>query len=189
MNKFFVFLFLFALLISGCTSAKTNTKTEVISPEITPSEKPIEKEIVSPELTVEVAEEKKSNASLVQKENESSQPINLGYSPFEKSKYGEAKSSGKIIFLEFYANWCPICAIQEPEIEDAFKEINNPNLIGFRVNYNDGETDADEISLAKEFGITYQHTHVILDENGNVVVKSLESWSKDKIKEEIEKVD
>ncbi|MBI5051510.1 TlpA family protein disulfide reductase [Candidatus Micrarchaeota archaeon] len=110
------------------------------------------------------------------------------YLPFEKSKYEEAKSSGKIIFLEFYANWCPICKAQAPEINAAFSDLTNPEIVGFRVNYNDDETDDYEKALAKEFGITYQHTHLVLDKNGNVAIKSLESWSKDKIKEELQKL-
>ena len=70
--------------------------------------------------------------------------------------------------------------------EAAFPEIKNPNVIGFRVNYNDSDTDENERNLAREFGITYQHTKVIIV-NGEQSLKSLENWDKDKYIEELNK--
>ena len=110
----------------------------------------------------------------------------ISYVPFEKASYEKARASGKAIFLEFYASWCPTCAQQEPEIETAFKELENENAIqGFRVNYNDNDTDEDEKQLAREFGIAYQHTHVLIDSKGNVVKKELNFWDKQKVLEEL----
>lgn len=108
------------------------------------------------------------------------------YVPFTQSGYDKARSEGKVIFLEFYANWCPVCARQEPKIEEAFASINYSDVTGFRVNYKDSDTDDDERNMAKEFGIVYQHTHVILDPSGNVVSKSGEVWEKDRIISEIQ---
>ncbi len=110
------------------------------------------------------------------------------YVPFEKEFYEKAKSEGKVILLEFYANWCPICARQEPEIEAAFKELSNPKIIGFRVNYNDNDTDKDEENLAREFGITYQHTHILLDSNAKLIKKDLQFWNKEMFKKELNKL-
>ena len=111
------------------------------------------------------------------------------FAPFTKAAYLDAVTEHKVVFLEFYANWCPTCAAQAPEIEAAFKELKNPNVVGFQVNYKDSDTDSDEQDLAREFGITYQHTHVILDSEGNVAKKSTgETWSKDTILSEISKV-
>ncbi|MBI2598405.1 MAG: thioredoxin family protein [Candidatus Diapherotrites archaeon] len=112
----------------------------------------------------------------------------LTYEPFTKEKYDAAKDSGKIIFLEFYANWCPTCSVQKPLIEQAFREINNPSIAGFQVNFNDSDTDADEIALAKKFGVIYQHTHVIVDSKENILLKSLESWSKDTVIQKLNSV-
>ena len=84
------------------------------------------------------------------------------YIDFNKADYDKALKDKKKILLYFYANWCPLCKQEQVHTFAAFNEINDPELVGFRVNYKDSETDADEVSLAKEFGISYQHTKIIL---------------------------
>src|SRR3989344_7353244 len=42
---------------------------------------------------------------------------------FNKSDYEKALISGKIIFLDFYANWCPICRAETPEIHAGFDSL------------------------------------------------------------------
>ena len=120
--------------------------------------------------------------------NDSMMEKPVGYVPFTKAAYEQARLEGKVIFLEFYANWCPICAAQAPELEAAFSELNNPDVAAFRVNYKDSDTDADETGLAREFGITYQHTHIILAPDGTVAKRSQEQWSREDIISEVEKV-
>ena len=112
----------------------------------------------------------------------------VGYVPFTKSAYEQARSDGKVIFLEFYANWCPTCAAQAPALESAFNDLTEPGIAAFRVNYKDSDTDADEQAIAREFGITYQHTHIILDRSGKVAKRSQESWTREQILSEVEKV-
>jgi len=108
------------------------------------------------------------------------------YVPFTKAAYGKAKSEGKVIFLEFYANWCPYCAEQKPINEAAFASVQMPvNVAGFQVNYRDSETDADEEALAREFGITYQHSRVILKADGSVSTKSTGNISEEELIESI----
>jgi len=109
------------------------------------------------------------------------------YLAFDKIEYDKARMANKIILLKFYANWCPSCQAEESEIYSAVNSLNNPNLVIFRVNYKDTDTDSYETELAKDFGITVQHTKVLL-KNGKVALKSLETWTAERYLSEIRAV-
>ena len=57
-------------------------------------------------------------------------------------------------------------------------------MVGFRVNYRDNQTDDAETALARQYGVAYQHTKVAV-KDGQVVLKSPESWQIDRYVEEI----
>ncbi|MEK7617249.1 MAG: thioredoxin domain-containing protein [Patescibacteria group bacterium] len=105
---------------------------------------------------------------------------------FTRAKYDEAYVSDKLVVLYFYANWCPECKKEIPELYTAFNELTTDKVIGFRISYNDNETDDDEVSLAKEFGVAYQHTKVFI-KNGQRILKSPETWEKQRYLDEIQK--
>ena len=105
---------------------------------------------------------------------------------FKKADYDAALKTDKLIALYFYANWCPICKAEFPQMQTAFNELTADNVIGFRVNYNDDETDADEKALAREFGVPYQHTKVFV-KGGERILKSPESWDQSRYITEINK--
>ena len=69
----------------------------------------------------------------------------------------------------------------------AFNEFTDKGVVGFRVNYNDDETDADEKNLAREFGVAYQHTKVLV-KDGQRVLKSQETWTKARYLDELNKL-
>ena len=69
-------------------------------------------------------------------------------------------------------------------IPTPINELNKENIVGFRVNYNDNETDEYEKQLAKDFGITYQHSRVII-KNGVVILTDNTSWNKDRFLKEL----
>lgn len=105
---------------------------------------------------------------------------------FKKEDYEKALSENKVIVLNFYANWCPICRAEEPAIHQGFNSLSSDKVIGFRVNFNDSDTDKDEEALGKEFKIPYQHSKVIL-KNGKEFSRSLDSWDKSTFDSEISK--
>ena len=106
---------------------------------------------------------------------------------FNREDYEKALESDKIIFLDFYANWCPICRAEEPEISDGFDSLTTDKLVGFRVNFNDSDTDSDEKQLAKDFNVPYQHTKIFL-KNGKEISRSVDQWDKDQFVKEINKI-
>ena len=105
---------------------------------------------------------------------------------FTKADYDAALKTDKLVVLYFYANWCPICKAEFPKMQEAFNELDTDRVIGFRVNYNDNQTDKDEENLAREFGIAYQHTKVFV-KNGERILKSPEGWDKNRYFQEINK--
>jgi len=105
---------------------------------------------------------------------------------YNNTDYEAAVKSDKLVALYFTANWCPICKVEIPNLYAAFNELATDKVVGFRVDYNDSDTDADEKNLARELGVVYQHTKIFL-KNGKQVLKSPESWSKERNLSEITK--
>ena len=105
---------------------------------------------------------------------------------FNSADYAQALASNKLVVVYFYANWCPECRVEFPVAEQAFNELTSDQVIGFRVNYNDDQTDAAEKALAQEYGVAYQHTKVFV-KNGQRLLKSPETWTKERYLAEITK--
>jgi thiol-disulfide isomerase/thioredoxin len=103
---------------------------------------------------------------------------------FVKSDYDAALQTDKLVVLYFYATWCPICAAELPRLYGAFDELSTDRVVGFRVNYNDGDTDDDERELARAHGVAYQHTKVFV-RNGQRVYKAPDAWDKARYLSEI----
>ena len=104
---------------------------------------------------------------------------------FDKESYDAALNEGKYVFLDFYANWCPICKAEEPEIKAAFNELSTGNVVGFRVNYNDDQTDENEKALAKKLGVAYQHTKIVVAPDEKVASRTLKQQSKQEVLDQI----
>ncbi len=108
------------------------------------------------------------------------------YLEFNQADYEKAQKEGKIVFLDFYANWCPICRAEAPEIHSGFDSLTTDKIVGFRVNFKDSDTDENEKKLAEKYEIPYQHTKVIL-KGGQQVLKSGDQWDKETFTNEINK--
>ncbi len=109
------------------------------------------------------------------------------YLEFNKEDYDKALKENKKILLYFYASWCPLCKKEQPETMAAFNELKDPNLVGFRVHYNDGEDNNDAKALAQQFQVPYQHTKVII-KDGKQVLKAPDSWDRQRYLTELSKI-
>lgn len=86
------------------------------------------------------------------------------YIPFSSSTLNKFANSRRVLF--FYADWCPTCKVANEEFLQK-TELIPTDVTLIRVNYNDSQTDQEEKDLAKKYGITYQHTFVQIDAQGN----------------------
>lgn len=93
---------------------------------------------------------------------------NARYLPFSPGVYLQAANQRRVLF--FYANWCPTCRPADQNFQANLDEIPD-DVVVIRVNYNDSETDQTEQELAEQYNITYQHTFVQLDDQGNPVAQ------------------
>ncbi len=90
------------------------------------------------------------------------------YLPYTQAAYDSAQ--GKRVVLYFYATWCPSCKVANAEFLASPEKIPE-DVIVLRINYNDPDTDKGEKDLARKYGITYQHTFVIIDKDGKEITK------------------
>lgn len=93
------------------------------------------------------------------------------YTSYDPAKLAGAEH-GKVV-LFFHAPWCPTCR----EANKNFEAAQAPDgLTLLKVDYdNSGE-------LKKKYGITYQHTYVQVDKDGNLLKKWSGSTNYDEIK-------
>jgi len=136
----------------------------------------------------------KNESAMMEKEAESgavmeakAEKLASNYYRYDPSTY-EQLSREKLVFFNFRANWCPICNSERPGILAAFNEMDYGDVVGFEVHYNDPETKDFDNELIRKYQVAYQHTKIILDKDGNQVIKTLEFFDKERVKSEIEKV-
>ncbi len=107
------------------------------------------------------------------------------YYRYDPVAYQNALAEKKVVYLYFYANWCPICKASRPKILDAFNKINYDDVVGFEVHYNDDEVKDFDKDITRSYQIPYQHTTVISKNRGEVY-RSLQELSTDEIIKELE---
>lgn len=86
------------------------------------------------------------------------------YEAYSADKIARAETGDVVLF--FHASWCPSCRGLNSSIEGNLKSIPEGVTIL--------KTDYDkETELKKKYGVTYQHTLVQVDRDGNMIKK----WS------------
>lgn len=88
-----------------------------------------------------------------------------------KDQYGVTHSlenyKGKVIFLNFWATWCPPCKKEMPDIENIYKEYgeNKKDVVILGVN---SEKENEAKKFLKDKGYTFP---TVIDENSEVMRK------------------
>jgi thiol-disulfide isomerase/thioredoxin len=84
------------------------------------------------------------------------------YLPYSSDKVAMAGSGDVVLF--FKASWCPTCKALDTNIKSNLKDIPS-GLTILEVDY---DNSAD---LKVKYGVTYQHTFVQVDKDGNLIKK------------------
>ena len=104
--------------------------------------------------------------------------INMSVVSFNKDDLQNVKNSGKIILLDFYADWCGPCRMLSPVVDEFAEE--NPDFVVGKINVD------KEPELSEEFGVSSIPMLVVM-KDGKILNKSVGAKSKQQILEMIEK--
>lgn len=170
------------VFLAGCTQAvQKETMTE---PEAMMEKDAIMEKETAPEAMMDgewTAEEK---AAMEQEHAETM--MTSGYQDYNKELFDKAQSEGKLIVLDFAANWCPACQAEGPEIRKGVEQLNSDKIVVFKVHYKDDQTTEEHTALAKQYQIPYQHTKVVL-KDGRMVAKNPQAWTAEDFVKEVSK--
>jgi len=94
---------------------------------------------------------------------------------------------GKVVFINFWASWCPPCIAEMPGVNEMYQQLRNDSSIAFVfINLDDTSEKGKEFLNKKHFDIPLQRadsfiptdlyegslpTTVILDRQGRIVMK------------------
>ena len=92
----------------------------------------------------------------------SAQNQTASYIDYSQENFANAIGKKRVYF--FHAKWCPTCKAANEEFLSRASEIP-ADVVLFKTDYD------TERELKKKYTITYQHTFVLVDENGNELKK------------------
>jgi cytochrome c biogenesis protein CcmG, thiol:disulfide interchange protein DsbE len=92
---------------------------------------------------------------------------------------------GKVLYIDFWASWCPPCKESLPWIAELKNKVNNPNFEVITINVDEHKDDAlkmvkdlgitslkvfydAEGKLAESFGVSTMPSSFIVDEKGTI---------------------
>ena len=82
------------------------------------------------------------------------------YLDYSETTYAENSDKKRVLF--FHAKWCPTCRVAETEFLKRLDEIPE-DVVVLKTDYD------QETALKSKYGITYQHTFVEVDAQGNTL--------------------
>jgi len=78
---------------------------------------------------------------------------------------------GKVVFLNFWATWCPPCVLEMPTMEELHREFGGKGLVILAVNFREGPEQVK--AFLKEHQLTFT---TLLDPKGKVF-ELYQAWS------------
>ncbi|MBY0539374.1 thioredoxin family protein [Patescibacteria group bacterium] len=107
----------------------------------------------------------KDGEAMMEKTDEGAMMSAGSYEAYAPEKLAKAQNGDVVLF--FRAAWCPTCRALDADIRANLGAIP-ANVTILDVNYD------DSTALKQKYGVTYQHTFVQVDANGNQIAK----WTK-----------
>lgn len=150
---------MFVLIVGGIYSSKSSKNDGAMTKEEIEQKTMAEKEaMMQKDDSV-----KKEDTSMMEK---SDTMMKAGsYEAYTPEKVALASSTHDVV-LFFRASWCPTCRAVDSDIRANLSKIPSELAI-LDVNYD------DSLQLKQKYGVTYQHTFVQVDKDGNLIKK----WS------------
>lgn len=143
-------LLFFAMLIVGCSTTPNSPASNLI-------ETQQESNTIN-----NTKSEMMQKDDVMMKEDTNSFVTEGQYIAYTPESFQEASDKKRVLF--FHAAWCPTCKQADQEFNAQISSLPS-NVVLFKTDY---DTNTE---LKKKFGITYQHTFVLTDENGDEVKK------------------
>ena len=158
MNKiiiFFVGVVVLGLVVVGLSSSTKPKDVEVMVKDNTEDGAVIDKEVM-------LKDDVTKTDSTADKDDTMTKAGS--YEVYSPEKLAKATTGDVVLF--FRAGWCPTCRAVDSDIKANLLKIPE-NLTILDVNYDNSS------ALKQKYGVTYQHTFVQVDKDGNMIKK----WS------------
>lgn len=150
----FTIMWVSLLTLAGCAATPSQTQ-ETTEQELSAQVL----EVVEPVVEVVTQEESQPQENL---------QVSGLYTDYNAAAVDQALTDGKKVALFFYASRCPSCRSLDKDLTRS-NELPEDTIV-FKVDY---DTQND---LKKQYGVTSQHTIVLIDQNKNLIQK--DTWTK-----------
>ncbi len=112
----------------------------------------------------------------------------FSFSSPEGNTLNSSMLQGKVVFINFWASWCPPCRAEMPSLNSLYLTLKNDNRFVFLfVSEDDDRTKASEYLKKNNFSIPMYYrnqvspemfsgtlpTTIVLDKKGNIVMKHI----------------
>lgn len=157
MNKKIV---LGSILFLGLMAAGCNTKLSNVND----VNKKVEETKMMQDKTSTATDKMMTDDSSMKKEDSMMNEKHGSYLDYSENTIKSEQAKGNRVILFFHATWCPYCKAADLAFKTKLNEIPN----GVTILKTDYDTNA---SLKQKYAVTYQHTFVQIDNQGELVSK------------------